>query len=162
MADINKGGNVREKAQDTLSSARQTAQEAKSTLQEAASAAGHKTQDIASNVTRKAQDLASNVGHRAQDLASTAADKAEDALSSVGQGMSSLAGTIREKAPHEGMMGTAAGAVADRFQSGGRYLQEHDLRAMSQDVGALIRQYPFASLLVALGVGCLIGMVSRR
>jgi hypothetical protein len=162
MADISKGSSVRDKAQETVSSARQTADDAKSTVQEAASVAGQKAQDIASNVARKAQDLASNVGHRAQDLASAAADKAEGTLSSVGQGMSSLAGTIRERAPHEGMMGSAAGAVADRLRTSGRYLQEHDLREMGQDFSALIRNYPVASLLCAFGVGWLIGTVSRR
>ena len=151
MADTNKGGNVREKAHETASSARQTAQDAKSTAQEALSSAGH-----------KAQDVASNLGHRAQEFASSAQERTEGALSSVGQSMTSLAGTIRERAPHEGPLGTAASTVANQLQSGGRYLQEHGLGDMADDVGGLIRHYPLQSLLVAFGVGWLIGMSSRR
>jgi hypothetical protein len=144
MADTNKGGNVREKALETATAARQTAQEA------------------LSSAGQKVQETASNLGHRAQEFASAAQERTEGALSSVGQSMTSLAGTIRERAPHEGPLGTAASTVANQLQSGGRYLQEHGLGDMADDVGGLIRHYPLQSLLVAFGVGWLIGMSSRR
>jgi len=152
MADTtNRGGNVRDKAQDTLSSARQTAQEAKSTAQEALSSAGHKAQDIASNVAQKAQDVASAAGERA-----------DTALTSVGQSMSSLAGTIRQNAPHEGTLGSAASAVADRLQSGGQYLQHHGLGEMTEELGTLVRHHPLPAICVAFGIGWFMGMASRR
>jgi ElaB/YqjD/DUF883 family membrane-anchored ribosome-binding protein len=77
--------------------------------------------------------------------------------------MTSLAGTIRERAPQESTWGTAATAVADRLQAGGDYLQEHGVGDMTDDLHALIRRYPVQSLLVGLGVGFLLGqMASRR
>ena len=76
--------------------------------------------------------------------------------------MSSLAGTIREKAPHEGTLGSAASTVADQLQAGGQYLQEHGFREMGDDLAAVIRHYPVQSVLIALGVGFFAGMASRR
>jgi hypothetical protein len=95
-------------------------------------------------------------------VASAAADRADDAMSSVGQRMSSMAGSLRERAPREGMVGSAASAVADRLDQGGRYLQEHDLGDMTNDLAGVIRRNPLPSLLVAFGLGFFIGMASRR
>jgi hypothetical protein len=76
--------------------------------------------------------------------------------------MSSLAGTIREKAPQEGTLGSAATAVADQLEAGGQYLEEHGFREMADDLTAVIRHYPVQSILIALGVGFFAGMASRR
>jgi ElaB/YqjD/DUF883 family membrane-anchored ribosome-binding protein len=76
--------------------------------------------------------------------------------------MSSLAGTLRQNVPHEGMMGTAAGAVADRLESGGQYLQEHGLGDMADDLSSLIRQHPLPSMAIVFGIGFLLGGALRR
>jgi cell division septum initiation protein DivIVA len=151
MADTSRGSNVRDKGQDLASTARQTAQEAKQTAQE-----------TASNLGQKAQDVASNVAERARDFASTAQDRAESAVSTVGQQMSNLGGTLRQNAPQEGFIGTAATTVADQLQQGGRYLQQHGLGDMADDLSALIRQHPMPALLCAFGFGWFLGMASRR
>ncbi len=121
-----------------------------------------KAQEAASNLGQKAQDVASNVRDKAQNFASSASGKAEDALSNVGEKMSSFAGTLRERAPREGMIGQAAGAVADQLETGGRYLSQHDFSDMADDVSSLIRQNPIPSLLVGFGVGFMLGMAWRR
>jgi len=122
-----------------------------------------KAQDVASSAGQKAQDMASNLGQKAQQFASTAAERAGDAASAVGERMSSLAGTLREKVPQGGTLGTAAAAVADGLEAGGQYLGEHDLNDLVEEVNSLVRRYPLQSVLVGLGVGCLVGMaVSRR
>jgi hypothetical protein len=151
MADTNTGANIGERAHELAGSARQTAQEAKNTLQQGAAAAGKRAQEVAANISRKTEDLASAAG-----------EQAEGALSSVGQGMSSLAGTIRERAPHEGMVGSTATAVAEGLDTGGRYLQEHGLSDMTEDLASLIRTYPKTSLGVAFTLGWLFGMSCRR
>jgi hypothetical protein len=132
--------NVKDKAHETASSAGQTFQEAKGA----------------------AKETASNVGQQAREYASKAGDKAEDTLHSVGQGMSSLAGTLREKAPEGGMLGSAAGSVADQLDAGGRYLREHDLGDIGDDLAKVIRRYPVASLLCVFGIGFLMGGALRR
>jgi ABC-type transporter Mla subunit MlaD len=144
-------GNIRDKAEDVAHAASQTAGDAKDAAREAAS-----------NLGQRASDLASNLGQRAQDLASTAADRAEDARSAVGQGMSNLAGRLRESAPQEGMLGTAAGSVAGTLEAGGRYLQEHDMNDIGQDLSRLVRQYPIASLCAVFGIGFMLGKTLGR
>jgi hypothetical protein len=131
------------------------------TGQERIQAGGQKGQDVASQVTQKAKDFASGATERAQEFASTAGQKAEQGLASMGNRISSLAGSIRENVPHEGMIGSAAGAVAEGLETSGRYLQEHKLNDMVTDLGAVVRRYPIASLFVAFSVGCLIGLRRR-
>jgi len=151
MANPRVPDNVRDKAQDTAASAGQTVQNAKATAQEAASHLG-----------QQARDAASSAADKARNLASAAGDRADDALGSVGQGMSSLAGTLRQKAPHEGMLGTAAGTVAENLEAGGRYLREHDLGDIGEDLTSLVRQHPLPAVLCVFGVGFLLGSALRR
>lgn len=129
-----------------------------STMGRAASDIKDKAQDLAD----KGRTMASNVADKARDTASTVKDRAEDALSSVGERMTSLAGNLRENAPREGTLGTVASTGADYLHAGGRYLQEHGLDDMGQDVTRLVRSHPMQALLVSFGIGCLLGMSFRR
>jgi len=144
-----------DKAHDTASGIGQKAQETASNLAQQA-------KDAASNVADKARDYASSAAGAARDFAGNAGERTDDAIASVGQGMSSLAGTLREKAPREGMMGTAAGTVAEKLEAGGRYLQQHGVGEIGDDLGNVIRQYPIPSLLAVFGVGFLLGSALRR
>jgi hypothetical protein len=87
---------------------------------------------------------------------------ADSATSAVGSGMESLAGTIRDHTPHEGMIGTASNAVADTLESGGRYLKEHTPAEMFNDVTDLIRRNPLTCVMVGLGVGFLLARLTKR
>jgi ElaB/YqjD/DUF883 family membrane-anchored ribosome-binding protein len=133
-----------------------------SKAQEAAAAAGHKVQDTAGNVAHKAQEMASQVAERAHTVAVTAAARTDDTLTRVGERLATFAGNLREKAPREGALGSAAVAVADQLQAGGRYLEQHGVNEMAQDLAVLVRRYPLQSLLVGFGVGCLVGMACKR
>jgi len=124
--------------------------------------AAQKAQEAAFQATQKAQDLASGAMQKSQEFVSAAGEKAQQGLSTVGHGMSSLAGTLRENAPHEGAIGSAAGAVAQGLETSGRYLEQHKLADMVNDLGSLIKNDPFASLGIAFGLGCLFGAASRR
>jgi hypothetical protein len=148
MANTSKpSGSVRENVQDVGTTASRYASEMTQKAQDAASSAA----ETAQNVGRKAGDVDSNLGH-----------KAEDAMSNVGSQMQSLASTIRGKAPHEGMAGSAASYLAGGLESSGRYLQQHDLGDIAQDVSHLIRRYPIQALLVGIGVGFLFARAIRR
>src|SRR3954468_16814994 len=63
---------------------------------------------------------------KAQELGATAASKASEAVTVVGEQMGSLANVIRDHAPHEGVIATAATAVAGGLKSAGSYLHEKD------------------------------------
>jgi ElaB/YqjD/DUF883 family membrane-anchored ribosome-binding protein len=153
----NLGSTQRDKGENLGASAGQFASDAKNKAQEAAAAIGEKAREAASSVAGSAKDLT----HKAADLASNAGHQAEEAVSSVGGQMKNLAGTIREKAPHEGMLGSAAARVADTLETSGRYLQEENLKGMANDLTALIRQYPIQAILVGMGVGFLFARATR-
>lgn len=132
-----------------------------------------KAKDTASNIADKARDTASNVADKAGDMAKTAydkagqyasaaGDKADDAVESVGSGMKSFAGTIRENLPHKGMLGSASESVAGALESGGRYLEQHGLSGIGNDVTDLIKRNPVPAVLLALGLGYLIATATRR
>ena len=124
---------------------------------EMASAAGHK----AGTLVEKAKDVGKDVSTKAGEIAKNVGQTAEDAVSSVGGQMKSLAGTIRQKAPHEGIVGSTASAVASTLDSSGAYLQEHNLHGMAEDMTDLIRRYPIQSVLVGIGVGFLVAKATR-
>jgi hypothetical protein len=143
--------NVKDKAQETATSAGQTFQEAKGAVKDAASTLGQQAREMASTAADKAKEL----GHQA-------GAKADDALHSVGQGMSSLAGSLRQNAPQGGVLGSAAGTVAEQLETGGRYLSEHDLGEIGKDLSDVIRRYPIPSLVCVFGIGFLLGGALRR
>jgi hypothetical protein len=129
---------------------------------QAATTAADKARETASTAAHRVSEAATNLGHRAQEMAGAATHRADEALASAGQGMSSLAGSLRQNAPREGMLGSAAGGVADALESGGRYLQEHGLEDMGEDLRGFVRQYPLGSLLCVFGLGVLMGRALGR
>jgi len=167
----------REKIESTASNfghkAHEGMAEAGNKAKEAASTIGQKVSDAASNVGQRVGEMASSMGHKAGDAASAVKEKAgeaatylgkkaEDTTSGVGCGMKSLAGTIRDAAGSEGMLGAAGSAVADTLESGGRYLEHEGLSGMSKDVTNLVRRNPIPALLIAVGVGFLVARATSN
>lgn len=130
--------------------------------QETASNLGHRAQEAATSVANRTQEAGSTLAHRAQEAASGVAHRAEEAVSSVGGTISSAANQLRQNAPQGGMLGSAAGAVADRMEAGGKYLQENRVRDMAEDLTDVMRHYPVASLCFGFGLGFLLGMTFTR
>lgn len=93
---------------------------------------------------------------------STATMTASQPISAVGEKIGSLADVIRDKAPHEGTVGTAASAVAGKLDAAGSYLQTKDFDHMVSDLSGMIRRYPIPSLLIGLGIGYLLAKSTRR
>ena len=155
-------GQAREHAEAAKGHLQQAGTEARQAATTGAAGLGQKAQDTASGVADKARNGASNVSQRAGEMAHRAEDRADDTLSSMGQRMSSMAGSLRQSAPREGVIGSAAGAVADRLDSGGRYLQSHGVGDITNDLAGVVRRNPLPSVCIAFGVGFLIGMASRR
>jgi hypothetical protein len=144
------------------SQAREHAEAAKGHLQQAGTEARQAASSAASGVGQQAREAASNLGEKAREMAGKAEDRADDALSSMGQRMSTMAGSLRQTAPRGGAVGSAAGAVADRLESGGRYLQEHGVSDITDDIGGLVRRNPLPALCLAFGFGFVIGLVASR
>jgi hypothetical protein len=108
-------------------------------------------------VAQMARETAGNIGKGATDLMHSAADQAQHAAETVGGGMRSLAGTIREKAPSQGVLSSAAGTVAGTLDSSGRYLEQEGFSGMINDVSGIVRRNPMSSILCCLAVGFLVG-----
>jgi uncharacterized protein YjbJ (UPF0337 family) len=114
------------------------------------------------NVSVGHEGYAGEAKRAADEAASTAAPMASQPIAAVGERIGSLAGVIREKAPHEGTVGTAATTVAEKLDAAGSYLQKKDLDHMMGDLSGMIRRYPVPSLLIGLGIGYLLARSTRR
>jgi hypothetical protein len=130
--------------------AREMADEASGTMKE-----------TASTVSQKAADAGSYVAGKASDAGSYFASKAEDATTATGSGIKSLAGTIRDKGPHDGMLGNATSAVANTLESCGAEL-EHGLSGITEDITKTIRRHPIPSVFIGLGLGFLLARVVAK
>jgi hypothetical protein len=134
-----------DKAKDLASTAGRAATDVKNKAQDLGAAAYGQAKDAASQMADKARDAASNLGQRA-----------EDATSSAGGSLRSLAGQVRQNAPHEGMMGTAANRVASALDHTGQYLEDQGLSGVAEDFTGLIRRNPIPALLIGVAVGFLL------
>jgi ElaB/YqjD/DUF883 family membrane-anchored ribosome-binding protein len=130
----------------------------KGKVQELASAVVQKAEGVASDVSNKAQDWAGNVADKAQETASAVVHKTDDGIAAVGHQMNALGGKVRESAPHNGTIGSAAKLVADELEAGGHYLEGHGIEAIGKDITDVVRKHPIPSVLIGFGIGCLIGM----
>jgi hypothetical protein len=133
----------------------------KGEVKETATMVGERAQEIVADVGQRARDTASSLTQEARDAVPTAHNKADGAISSVGEGISSLASSVRDKVSPDSALGSAAGIVADQLNAAGSYLQQHGLSDMGKDLTAVIRKYPVPALFVALGIGLLLGRTRR-
>lgn len=122
---------------------------------------GDKTDGVVANITAKAQEFGSTAATKAQEFGSTAATKANEAATAMGGTIGSLANVIRENAPRDGAVGTAASAVVDSLESARSYLQEKKFDHLAKDVTALVHAYPVQSLLIGIGLGYLLARRTR-
>jgi len=140
-----------EKAHDTID---RTADKAHSSVESMTD----KAQQVAGDVKDKAQQ----VTDKAQDLGAQAVDRAAVATTTVGEKMTSVAQTIRDKAPTTGAVANVADTAADTLERAGSYLQQQDLASMRADLEDIVRRHPIESLLVGFGIGYLLARSRRR
>lgn len=127
-------------------------------------AAAHAEQEVERRLnefSEKANGAVARMTATAQELGATAATKANEAPTVVGEKMGSLASVIRNNAPREGAVATAATAVAGGLESAGSYLREKKVDDLAHDVTALVRSYPVQSLLIGVGLGYLLARRAR-
>jgi len=117
--------------------------------------------EAASTAADKAKDVLSGATDRAKEVGRAAAHAVDSATAKVGSGIETAAEKLRDKGPHEGLMGSAASAVADTMERSGRYLEREGLTGMVEDVTATVKRHPIPTLMVALAVGFFIGRALR-
>jgi len=74
--------------------------------------------------------------------------------------MQSLASTMRENLPREGVLGNAASTVVGGLESTGRYLEREGLQGIGEDLTGLIRRNPVPAMLVGIGLGFLLARIT--
>jgi ElaB/YqjD/DUF883 family membrane-anchored ribosome-binding protein len=158
--------NIKNKAEEAGQTIGHAAHDVKQTVSHAAGQVGQQAKDAASMAAQQAKDLAASTAQQAREtvnrLGQQASEKTQEALTGVGQGLQSLAGTIRQNVPAHGALGSTVGTITDNLQAGGRYLEEHDLNAIGSDLTGVVRRYPIQSVLIGMGAGLLLGMVFSR
>lgn len=117
---------------------------------------------MAAQASEGVQQAASAALSKAQEMAGSASKRVDEATAALGERVKSAAGTLRERGPHDGMLGSATGTVADSLENTGRYIQEEGLVGMAEDVTELIRRNPIPSLLVGIGIGFMLAKMFRR
>jgi ElaB/YqjD/DUF883 family membrane-anchored ribosome-binding protein len=98
---------------------------------------------------------------KAAEVGDAAAGKVDSAMTATGEQFSTLAQTVREKAP-EGKAGEVATMAADALERSGEYLQTADLQMVRSDLERVIRDHPIEALLVGAGIGYLVARATRR
>ena len=116
-----------------------------------------KAKEAGAQAMDKAKEAVASVGEMASQAACAVGKKADDFASTAGTDIKKFGDSLREKAPHDGMLGQASQAMADTIKGGGRYLEEAKLSGMADDVTHLIQQHPLPAVLICLGVGFILG-----
>jgi len=137
---------------------------------------------MASTMKKEEDRLAANMGNandklkKAQDAGTQALDKTKDAVkvagealsetadagvAAVGGGLKTLAGSIRDNGPHDGMLGEATTTIAKGLESGGKYLQKEGVSGMAEDVSEMIKRNPIPAVLVGVGIGFMLAQLTR-
>lgn len=123
---------------------------------------GDKMSGPSSSGMPEANGAVAEMKAKAQALGVTAASMAGEAATAVGETMGSLASVIRDNAPHEGTIASAATAVAGGLESASSYLQEKAHENIATDLTAVIRRYPVQSLLVGVGLGYVLARITKE
>ena len=129
---------------------------------------GYAREQAEQEVARRFKEFAGQTGGtiadmvaKTSELGATVATTANVAATVVGEKIGSLANVIRDNAPHEGAVSTAATAVVERLESASSYLRENKFDHLARDITALVRTYPVQSLLIGVGLGYVLARRTR-
>jgi len=112
--------------------------------------------DRSGNGTTSVTEVGVGMVAKAQEYGAAAVSTASEAATAVGEQIGSLAGVIRDHAPHDGAIATAATTVAGGLESASTYLKAKDYENLATDLTTLLRSYPVQALLVGVGLGYLL------
>jgi len=154
-------GKEENRANPTIDKAKDVAGQAYDKAKDIASQAYDKAKDVASSAGQMVSNAASSVGSMVGNAASSVGQSADNLTSSAGSQLKNLGETIRDKAPHEGMLGSASQTVANTLRDSGRYLEEAGLSGIGEDLTQLIRRNPMPAVLVGVGIGFILGRMLR-
>jgi ElaB/YqjD/DUF883 family membrane-anchored ribosome-binding protein len=119
-------------------------------------------ESAASQASENVQRATSAAMDKAHEMVGNASRRVDEATAALGERVQSMASTIRERGPHDGMLGSATGSVADSLENAGRYIHDEGILGMAEDVTELIRRNPIPSMLIGVGIGFMLAKLLRR
>lgn len=143
---------------------------ASSTSSESTGAAGltDRARDIAGTAREKLADVGSTARERAGNLKDTLADALESSADKLrqraGQG-GQLAGTTGSSSvavEGDGRMTEVANRVAGGMQASADWLRDADLDGLKMGIEKQVKEHPGRTLLIAVGLGYLLGKALRK
>jgi len=120
-----------------------------------------KAKEAGAQAVEKAKEAVASVGEMAGQAVCAVGKTADNLTASAGSDIKKWGDTLSEKSPHRGLVGHASQAVADTLKDGGHYLEEAKLSGMTEDITKLIQRHPVPAVLIAVGIGCMLGRAMR-
>jgi hypothetical protein len=117
--------------------------------------------DKANQALEGAKSALSHTGEAISAAAGAAGATVDRGVSAAGSGVANAADTVRNYGPKSGMMGQATEAVASSMEQAGHYVEDKGLSGMTADLGNLIKTHPIPAVLIAVGMGYLLGRALR-
>lgn len=104
---------------------------------------------------QKGQQVAQTVQQQASQLGGQAQQKTDQGMDLAASGLGQAAQTIRQQGTQTGnsTVSGVATSAANTLDSASQYLRDKDTAQLFDDLEALVRRKPVASVLVAAGVG---------
>lgn len=129
--------------------------------------------------TDRARELAGSAKDRLADVGSNARERAGHLRGSLADALESSAEKLRQRTSHDGNLGATTGAgtvplahderatqVATRVAGGmdatAEWLRDVDVEGMKLGIERQVKEHPGRTLLIAIGLGYLIGKAFRR
>jgi ElaB/YqjD/DUF883 family membrane-anchored ribosome-binding protein len=144
-----------------LEQAKDAGAEALNKAKEAGKEAFASVKEAGAEALDKAKGTVESVGHMATQAASAVGNKADDLTAAAGHELKAFGETVAQKAPHDGIAGTASQAVAEGIKGTGRYIEDAKLSGMAHDVEQVIKNHPIPALLICFGIGVCLGRAMK-
>lgn len=119
------------------------------------------TQGNKGDLGHEAQKIARSLGEKVEDAVNVMGKKADSLSVDAGKGLKHMGDRIAQNAPRAGMIGHASQGVADGLKESGKYLEKSKLSGLAKDVGALVKNNPIPAILLGLGLGVMLGRLTR-
>ncbi|MBI1277675.1 MAG: hypothetical protein GC179_06070 [Anaerolineaceae bacterium] len=116
---------------------------------------GEKVQDAAQDI---ANDVSKELGELGRELRQRANSVRKEAVKQLNHAAESIRKESREATDDKDAHKTAD-EVAKGLEKAAHYLNTNSVEQMGQEATKVVRQNPFSALLVALGIGMVIGLL---
>jgi ElaB/YqjD/DUF883 family membrane-anchored ribosome-binding protein len=146
----------KQQAQTAAEKAREGFSQASQKVGEGLSTAAEKAREAAGVVAEKARESVGALGQSAASMGSAAMSKADETVSAAGKGLEGWGEGVRSRTPNEGFLGSASETLASTLETSGKYLEDHGLSGIVEDVTETIRRNPVAAMFIGVGIGFLL------